>query len=746
MLVPVKPGTKNPGSYLGQGWPQRATTDLDTVRDWWRRWTEAGIATHVGGGDLLVLDIDKPWNVPDWLWPYLGQAVFRRTESDPTDKRGHYIFRQRPGDRFGNGLGKLKPPPDRKWGEVRGHGGGLMLAPSEHPRAADGAAYNSGPDEPVPFLPKEIADKLNAVPDRGQYRQLTPAELEHGAKAFLEAYTQNREPYALAPILDAFNPTPGGRHGDMWDVLCWALREAKAGRFPAELAVDELRTRWQAAIGGEYRADDPDEFNRMVRDAVGVADEADAAELWDRAHRNRWPSPKTPQKVAQEVIARAERDRRPLANWRGEWFRWDGRCWGPTSEDQIRRMLYRLLETANFEAVVSNVPKEVPWNPDKTKLTNVIDALKAEALWPDEVEDGSWRDGRACRVVPFANGLLRIDDLRLIDHSPDYFNTEYVRCDYTPEATGEHIRKFLADLTGADPAATECLLEFIGARIAEDGRYQKMLVLQGPSGSGKGTLDRLLSKVLGRRHAGYTMDDFKNSGFPMEPLIGKTLVTISDQRAQLNMKKFTDLLLQIVGGDAVTLRLPYAKRSITQRLPLTFVILTNEIPMLPDNAGALRRRLLAIKTPTSFVGREDVDLDAKLAAELPAFVNLALAAYRRLVDRGGFVQPESGEVLLGLMRQNSSYLANFVEDCCDVGPDLVEGKAALYERWRLWCALKGHSPTADNKFASDLYSLDIGAGQQITQSKRTIDGKRLPCYQGLKLKSVEVKQKWTDRG
>src|SRR4051812_9534239 len=73
-VVPVQPGTKNPGSYLGRGWPQRATTDLDTIRDWWRRWPDAGIATHVGGGLLLVIDVDNPDKVPEWLWPLLERA------------------------------------------------------------------------------------------------------------------------------------------------------------------------------------------------------------------------------------------------------------------------------------------------------------------------------------------------------------------------------------------------------------------------------------------------------------------------------------------------------------------------------------------------------------------------------------------------------------------------------------------------------------------------------------------------
>ena len=50
------------------------------------------------------------------------------------------------------------------------------------------------------------------------------------------------------------------------------MREAKAGRFSAQRAVDELRKLWTEAIGGEYRDDDPDEFNRLLRDAIALAD------------------------------------------------------------------------------------------------------------------------------------------------------------------------------------------------------------------------------------------------------------------------------------------------------------------------------------------------------------------------------------------------------------------------------------------------------------------------------------------
>lgn len=305
-IVPIRLGTKNPGSYLGAGWPARASCDLDTVRDWWRRWPDAGIAMHVGGSRLLVIDVDNPANVPDWLWKLLDTAVFRPTTTDPTSRRGHYLCRLRPGDRFGGGLGKLKPLKGRGWGEVRCYGGAIVLAPTVHPRAAEGGHYGTGPSEPIPLLPDEIANMLNSAPDTDEQRSLTPGELDENAKRFLISYTDDREPHALGPILRGFDPTPGGRHGSMWDTLCWALREGKAGCFPARRAIDQLRELWARAFGGEGRVPDADEFERMVRDAVAVADQDSVEEL--RARKGGFTCVET-YRMAQKAIEEGQQIR-----------------------------------------------------------------------------------------------------------------------------------------------------------------------------------------------------------------------------------------------------------------------------------------------------------------------------------------------------------------------------------------------------------------------------------------------------
>lgn len=64
-VLPVKhpiyggssPG-KNAGSLLGEGWQAKATTDRQTIEDWWKRWPDANVAVLLGP-ELAVLDFAR---------------------------------------------------------------------------------------------------------------------------------------------------------------------------------------------------------------------------------------------------------------------------------------------------------------------------------------------------------------------------------------------------------------------------------------------------------------------------------------------------------------------------------------------------------------------------------------------------------------------------------------------------------------------------------------------------------------
>jgi len=98
-------------------WPERATTDPETIRTWFRRRRNVGIAT---GRGLLVLDIDLGGE--EWL----RQQAVPLTWSARTGSGGlHYYFRLPPGVELRDTAGKLAAGVD-----TRGDGGMVVAPPS----------------------------------------------------------------------------------------------------------------------------------------------------------------------------------------------------------------------------------------------------------------------------------------------------------------------------------------------------------------------------------------------------------------------------------------------------------------------------------------------------------------------------------------------------------------------------------------------------------------------------------------
>jgi hypothetical protein len=529
-IVPVLPGTKDPGSYIGLGWQHRATCDLDTVRQWWKRWPKAGIAMHPGPSGFLVIDVDHPTKVPADLWSYLN-TVCRKTTNDPNNARGHYFFALKPGQRFGNGLGKLKPAKRGDgWGDVRCYGGAIILGPSVHPRAAEGGQYATAPGGNVAVLPDYIAERLNAAPEPDTYRTLTPAELDANATRFLSTYTDEKDPAALAAILKNFDSEPGARHGSMFDTLCWAMREGKAGCFEAQRAINELKGLWQIAIGGTMRNDDADEWNRMVRDAIFAADASGTVEqLWARAHRNQWPSPNTPLPVAERIAERSRGEGGPLAYWAEGWFVWEGPRWKPLTDNIFRGKLYKLFGNAFY---INADGEHIPWNPDKAKLDRILDALKSldGVLIDAHVTPGNWIDGRQETVIAYQNGLLRVSDRKLIDHTPEFFNTMALPFDYRAKvkaAGAKRWLKFVNEVLDNDKEAIAALQEWFGYVLSGRTDFHKMLMMIGRTRSGKGTIDKILTALVGaENHVGTNARDFCCASFSMTMMASLGLATI----------------------------------------------------------------------------------------------------------------------------------------------------------------------------------------------------------------------------
>ncbi|MGO9510337.1 MAG: phage/plasmid primase, P4 family, partial [Mycobacterium sp.] len=403
---------------------------------------------------------------------------------------------------------------------------------------------------------------------------------------------------------------------------------------------------------------------------------------------------------------------RTLLAWRGGWMRWHRTHWAELDTSRLRSHVYHSLRNAIYIHVTKDGPEERPWYPDKRKVANVLEAMEATAYLPLDIDPPSWllhsADGEpdATQMISCTNGILDMSSRQMIDHTPALFNLVSVPFDYQQDIGPPAAwLEFLASVWPDDPDSIMLLQQYFGYVLSGRTDIQKMLVVVGPMRSGKGTIARVLSQLLGRGNVcGPTLASLATN-FGLSPLLGKPLAIISDARlGNMPAHVVVERLLSITGEDMLTVDRKY-REPWSGKLPTRFVILTNELPRFRDSSGAIASRMLILQMTRSFFGREDLTLDAKLRTELPAILNWALDGLDRVTANGRFTVPAAAADATRLMADLASPMSAFVRDACVRRPDAIVSRDELYRAWANWTVENGHVCGAKSSFGRDLRSV-----------------------------------------
>ena len=293
--------------------------------------------------------------------------------------------------------------------------------------------------------------------------------------------------------------------------------------------------------------------------------------------------------------------------------------------------------------------------------------------------------------------------------------------------------KFLNQLFGDDQEAINLLQEQFGYLLSPDTSQQKILLMVGPKRSGKGTIARILSKLLGRNSVGGPTMSSLSETFGLEPLITKSLAIVSDARIGQRTDKsmITERLLSISGEDQMTVARKF-RAAWHGRLMTRIMILTNELPSLPDGSGALAGRFIVLMLTESFFGKEDPALTNKLTSELPGILNWAIDGYRQLRDRGHFIQPASSQEAISDIEMLAAPVKAFINDQCEVGPTFEEPVDEVWGRWKNWCDWEGKRDAGTKAWLGRNLKSAL-PGLKVTHPVGK-DGSRVPTYVGIKLR------------
>ena len=271
----------------------------------------------------------------------------------------------------------------------------------------------------------------------------------------------------------------------------------------------------------------------------------------------------------------------------------------------------------------------------------------------------------------------------LMDHDPGVPSTVQLPVEWDPDATCPAFDAFLAASVEADDL--QRVWEMIGYLVMSGNPLQRMFLLNGPGGNGKGVLLGVLTALLGPANTvAVSLHSFVNNRFAPARLLGKLANICGDIPAAFIQD--TAKIKELAGQD----RIDAEEKG---RDPFSFeywgksIFSCNGLPGLADGSNGWLRRweIVSFPNPPKVIDRGLRDR-LSAPAELRGILVKAVAALRTLVDRGDFVRGESAEQVHRDFAIRSNRLLAWIDEEMTIHPEGWYDRTELLKLFRWWDA------------------------------------------------------------
>lgn len=329
-------------------------------------------------------------------------------------------------------------------------------------------------------------------------------------------------------------------------------------------------------------------------------------------------------------------------------------------------------------------------------------------------------------IINFENGLLHLDTMELMPHTPDFISTIQIPCKWNPFAASSPVfNGFMNTLTNGDAAVRRFLMQFIGVAISnvKGYRMKSALFMVGPGNTGKSQLKGLVEKLIGERNCSPCNLKDLEERFGTSAICGKRLIGSSDMSFMTvkELKTFKS----ITGGDNITVE--FKGRDSFQYVYKGLVwFCTNQLPRFGGDKGDhVYDRIITVRC-NNVVPKEKRDkyLLDKMYAERESIISAAVIALKDVIDSGMKLDiPEACDVEKEQYRiENSPVLTFYKECCCEREKSDNCTCARMYDVFKAWCKdNSGYTPKR-SEFRQEL--ADFLAGGDISKLTKKINGDR----------------------
>lgn len=325
--------------------------------------------------------------------------------------------------------------------------------------------------------------------------------------------------------------------------------------------------------------------------------------------------------------------------------------------------------------------------------------------------------------IVLENGIYWWRDNQLDKHSPALGALTRLPITYDEVAVPHEFTRWLDVVIAGDDELARHVWELLGYLMMTGNPLQKIFLLHGEGGNGKGTLMRIIRRMLGREnYSSLSMHQLVDDRFATSGLYGK----IANISGDLSAKFLNDpqILKEITGGDSINASRKFGQQFefVPYAVPL---FASNEHFRTSDNSAGWRRRWevidFTVPVEAMAIAGEIPMLDEQiLFDEIPAIFNVAMEGLRRLMTRGRFDPPAAARDATKRLHDEADPLMLWLDDDEHVyrKDDEESPCADVYRKYAAWCRRNGYSAMASGPFGMRLKQLGIRTYRPRTGSGR----------------------------
>ena len=303
-------------------------------------------------------------------------------------------------------------------------------------------------------------------------------------------------------------------------------------------------------------------------------------------------------------------------------------------------------------------------------------------------------------LLGVGNGVVDLHTGKLLLPDQAYRVTTITAVDYDPEARAPLFERTVADVFFGDADMIGFFQRLVGYSLLGKPDEDVLAIPYGSGSNGKSTVLGAIRDALGEHAKMASADTFLssgaaggNAGAAREDVLrlrGARFVYVSEPDEGSELRE--GLIKSMTGGEPLPARGLYSKTTVEVAPTWVAFMPTNHRPIVKGDDHAIWRRLLPVPFTRNFdqdlTLTKDPDRAEKLAAEaagILAWCVRGALAYQK----DGLQPPAAVRKARDDYKSDMDLLGEWLDECCEVGPNHVESNARLWASWEAFAKARG---------------------------------------------------------